>query len=192
MLLVAEEKRKKETLLSKYCFPNVVLGSLPWILPHFSSMAMEKLGLKWLHCLCSLRLERVELTQSWPSTLLFPAVRGSPAGLECTVVRGKHVGHTSEAASTQTGDKCLCKTVLLSATMEQVWTRSSLSRLMSTKQLKDSSCLLARWLWHSLCLPWHWTVVTLPLLCFISFLASGSRLPPGSLTTSLRTFFLTP
>lgn len=51
---------------------------------------------------------------------LSPAVRGSPAGLECTVVRGKHVGHTSEAASTQTGDKCLCKTVLLSATMEQV------------------------------------------------------------------------
>lgn len=42
------------------------------------------------------------------------SVMGSPAGLECSSVRRKHICQTPEAVSAQSGDKYLCKTVLLS------------------------------------------------------------------------------
>lgn len=37
------------------------------------------------------------------------SVRGLPAGLECTLLRGKHIRQTSEADSTETEDKCYIK-----------------------------------------------------------------------------------
>lgn len=80
-------------------------------------MAMEKLGLNGYTAYAHSGWNEWSLRKAGPalSSLLLSSVRASPAGLECTVVRGKHIGHTSEAASTQPGDKCLCKTVLLSA-----------------------------------------------------------------------------
>lgn len=43
--------------------------------------------------------------------------------------------------------------------------------------LRDYSCILSEWSWHSLCLLQHWTLVILPLLRFISFLGFWNMAP---------------